>query len=100
MKLVAVDSVMLMMETGVAVYVQAILTGSTTSPDGNADYTFLIDGSVVGVFQHSPNGDTTYQFNQTVYQNTSLSNAPHVLVIESGASGKKSLILLDAVIYS
>ena len=89
-----------MLATGVAVYVQAILTGSTTSPDGNADYTFLLDGSVAGVFQRQPDGNTTYLFNQTVFSMEGLSNTSHVLVIESGAAGQKSLILLDAVIYS
>ena len=52
---------------GTAVYVQAILTGSTTSPNGNSDFTFFIDNVTSGAFHRAPNGDKPYQFNQTVF---------------------------------
>ncbi|KAL5533481.1 hypothetical protein ACEPAF_5257 [Sanghuangporus sanghuang] len=85
---------------GTAVYVQAILTGSITSPDGNSDFTFYIDNVTSGVFQRAPNGDNTYQFNQTVFSRTGLSNSLHTLTIESGRAGNKSLVLLDSIIYT
>ncbi|KAL5512007.1 hypothetical protein ACEPAH_5226 [Sanghuangporus vaninii] len=85
---------------GTAVYVQAILTGSRTSPDGNSDFTFYIDNVTSGVFQRAPNGDNTYQFDQTVFSKTGLSNSLHTLTIESGRAGDKSLVLLDSIIYT
>lgn len=89
-----------MLLIGTAVYVQVILTGSETSPDGNTDYTFSIDNENAGVFQQSPNGDSTYKFNQTVFSKTGLSNSLHTLTIESGHAGKKALVLLDSIIYT
>ncbi|KAL5490659.1 hypothetical protein ACEPAI_5493 [Sanghuangporus weigelae] len=85
---------------GTAVYVQAILTGSITSPDGYSDFTFYIDNVTSGVFQRAPNGDNTYQFNQTIFSKTGLSNSLHTITIESGRAGNKSLVLLDSIIYT
>ncbi|CDO70906.1 hypothetical protein BN946_scf184829.g14 [Trametes cinnabarina] len=86
---------------GVAVYVYCIVTRSSTSPDGNSDMTFSIDGQEVGRFVQPPNGDTTYDYNVPVYVNESLAAGPHQLVILNGQpNGNKSLILLDYVIYT
>lgn len=85
---------------GTAVYVQVILTGSERFPTGNSDYTFYIDNATSAVFQRAPNGDTSYQFNQTIFSKTGLSNSLHTLTIESGHGGQQSLVLLDSVIYT
>ncbi|KAL7285825.1 hypothetical protein ACG7TL_000934 [Trametes sanguinea] len=86
---------------GVAVYVFCIVTRSSTSPDGNSDMTFSIDGQEVGRFVQPPDGDTTYDYNVPVYVNTSLPPGPHQLVILNGQpNGNKSLILLDYVVYT
>ncbi|PAV23423.1 hypothetical protein PNOK_0049100 [Pyrrhoderma noxium] len=86
--------------TGVAVYVNVILTGSETSPDGNSDFTFLVDNATAGAFEKSPDGDKTYHFNQTIFSMSGLSNTSHTLSIEVGHSGNKSLVLLDSIIYT
>ncbi|KAL5528883.1 hypothetical protein ACEPAG_4857 [Sanghuangporus baumii] len=85
---------------GTAVYVQAILTGSITSPDGNSDFTFYIDNVTSGVFQRAPNGDNAYHFGQTIFSKTGLSDSLHTITIESGRAGNKSLVLLDSIIYT
>lgn len=77
-----------------------ILTGTESSPDGNTDYTFYLDNNIEDVFQKSPNGDSTYHFNQTVFSRDGLDNTLHTLTIEAGHSGKKALVLLDSVIYT
>ncbi|EJD06284.1 uncharacterized protein FOMMEDRAFT_166512 [Fomitiporia mediterranea MF3/22] len=85
---------------GAAVYVNCILTRSASSPDGNTDLTFFLDDTEAGVFQMSPNGDTTYHFNSTVFSMTGISNSSHTLRMESGLAGQKAMILLDSIIYT
>ena len=85
---------------GTAVYVNVILTGSTSAPDGNTDYTFKVDNVTKGEFQKSPDGNSTYLFNQTVFALTGLDNSLHTLTIESGHNKKKALVLLDSIIYT
>ncbi|KAI5117398.1 hypothetical protein M0805_004620 [Coniferiporia weirii] len=85
---------------GTAVYVVCILTGTSTSPDGNTDLTFKIDNATTSTFQRAPNGNATYLFNQTVFAQTGLPNTLHTITIESGHAGQKALILLDAIIYT
>lgn len=86
--------------TGVAVYVNVILTGSTSAPDGNTDYTFKIDNVTKGEFQKTPDGNSTYLFNQTVFAITGLDGGLHTLTIESGHNKKKALVLLDSITYT
>lgn len=87
---------------GTAVYVNCILTRSFTSPDGNTDMTFFIDNddNPTGVFQQSPNGDTSYQFGVTVFSATDLPPGQHTVRLEAGHAGKKALVLLDSIIYT
>ncbi|KAL5528884.1 hypothetical protein ACEPAG_4858 [Sanghuangporus baumii] len=85
---------------GIAVYVQVILTGSPNFPVGNSDFTFYIDNDEVGTFQKLADGDTSYQWNQTVFSKNDLSNSLHTLVIEVGRSDNESLFLLDSIIYT
>lgn len=85
---------------GVAVYVNVILTGSTSAPDGNTDYTFKIDNVTKGEFQKTPDGNSTYLFNQTVFAITGLDGGLHTLTIESGHNKKKALVLLDSITYT
>ena len=61
---------------------------------------FNIDGVPVGSFKLSPNNDTTISYNQTVFSGTNLSNEPHTIVITTGLSGQKALILLDKLVYT
>ena len=86
--------------SGTAVFVNVILTGSTSSPNGNSDFTFLVDNVGFGNFRQAPNGDSTYHFDQTIFSLTGLSNSLHTLTIESGHGGNRSLVLLDSIVYT
>ncbi len=77
-----------------------ILTGTTVSPDGNTDMTFLLDNEMVGSFSLAPNGSPGYIFNVPVYVNETLSPGFHNITILSGLAGSKSLVLLDRIIYT
>ncbi|KAI0651452.1 hypothetical protein C8Q79DRAFT_897976 [Trametes meyenii] len=86
---------------GVAVYVYCILTGTYSSPDSYSQLNFVIDGETVGEFMHQPNGDGTYYYNVPVYVNESIPAGTHSLQIVNGqAGGKKSLVLLDYIVYT
>lgn len=85
---------------GTAVYVSCITTGSSVSPDGNSDMTFYIDDVFAGVFEQSPNNNTSYNFGTIVFSKTDLADGNHTVRLEAGHSGIKSLVLLDAIIYS
>ncbi|TFK76726.1 hypothetical protein BDN72DRAFT_890540 [Pluteus cervinus] len=87
--------------TGSAVYVICALAQSTNFPAGNSDMTFFIDNDLVGTFELPAPGGTGYAYRVPVYSNTSLEPGRHQITIQNGhANGPKSLILLDAVIYS
>ncbi|EJD06217.1 uncharacterized protein FOMMEDRAFT_145466 [Fomitiporia mediterranea MF3/22] len=86
--------------TGIAVYVQVILTG--TIPNilvADSDFTFFIDDTLVGTFQNSTS-DLFYVYNQTIFSITGLSNSLHNFTIEVGRTGMASLVLLDSIIYT
>ena len=85
---------------GTAIYVYCIIFRTSTSPDGNTDMTFNIDGVSVGSFKLSPDNDTAISYNQTVFSGTNLSNEPHTIMITTGLAGQKALILLDRLLYT
>lgn len=87
--------------TGTAVYVFCTLALTTASPDGDSDMTFYIDGSIVGTFVHSAPGTSGYEYNVSVYSNTSLSPGFHNLVLQNGhTNGEKSLMIFDYITYT
>ncbi|KAI0751142.1 hypothetical protein C8Q80DRAFT_554988 [Daedaleopsis nitida] len=95
------DRIILMTFTGHAVYIfhlLAFVPGITTF----TDLRFYLDDQPVGQFIHefSPtlNGNAI-QYHVPVYVNTTLTNAPHTLLIR--ATGQTaSLVLFDQVVYS
>ncbi|EJD00599.1 uncharacterized protein FOMMEDRAFT_159347 [Fomitiporia mediterranea MF3/22] len=86
--------------TGTAVFVKCILTGSSRRPNGNTDLTFYLDNEETSTFRQTPNGDTTYEYNQTVFSATGLSDAEHNIRLETGHAGQQALVLLDSIIYT
>lgn len=81
-------------------YVYCIIAHSSTSPDGNSDMVFAIDGQTVGTYKLAPTGQTTYDYNVLVYGNSSISSGLHTLTVQNGeVGGAKSLILLDYIVY-
>ena len=85
---------------GTAVYVNCILTGSESRPNGNTDLTFRVDDVTLGSFEQTPDGDRAYRFGVTVFATTGLDNSVHTLSIESGRAGRRALVLLDSIIYT
>ncbi|KAI0719134.1 hypothetical protein C8T65DRAFT_61611 [Cerioporus squamosus] len=86
---------------GVAVYVFCIVPRSTSSPDGNVDMSFVLDGYQVGSYSRPPNGTDTYEYNVPVYVNKSLSAGNHVIQIHNGRfNGNQSTVLLDYIVYT
>ncbi|KAL0955663.1 hypothetical protein HGRIS_001889 [Hohenbuehelia grisea] len=83
--------------SGTAVYVFCVvdILGST-------DISFYIDGAAVGSFvQKAGESSQRYQYNTSVYANSSLPDGPHTLTIQNGRIGGGVVsILLDYVVYS
>ncbi|KAL0955662.1 hypothetical protein HGRIS_001889 [Hohenbuehelia grisea] len=82
--------------SGTAVYVFCVvdILGST-------DISFYIDGAAVGSFvQKAGESSQRYQYNTSVYANSSLPDGPHTLTIQNGRIGGGVVsILLDYVVY-
>ncbi|TFK93007.1 hypothetical protein K466DRAFT_168582 [Polyporus arcularius HHB13444] len=86
---------------GVAVYVYCIIPRSTSSPDGNVDMQFFLDGQEVGSYSRPPNGTDTYEYDVPVYVNKSLSAGNHVIELHNGkVGGNQSTVLLDYITYT
>ncbi|KAF9072770.1 hypothetical protein BDP27DRAFT_1400695 [Rhodocollybia butyracea] len=87
---------------GTAVYIFCALADSSTSPYGDSDMTFYIDGAIRGTFiQTAPGTPKVYQYSVPVFSLTSLSPGQHTLTIQNGhVNGTRALILLDEIIYT
>ncbi|KZP14249.1 hypothetical protein FIBSPDRAFT_796861 [Athelia psychrophila] len=84
---------------GTAVYAYCVLGNTVPKTVTLTNLTFLMDGELVGTYQHTPTTSADYQYNVPVYVATSLSNEQHVLTIEA-AGTTNSLILFDYVEYT
>ncbi|KAJ7590693.1 hypothetical protein C8J56DRAFT_782683 [Mycena floridula] len=86
---------------GTAVYVYVALANTLSSPTGNSDMSFLVDGVLLGTFVRPAPGEPGYLYNVPVFSVAGLSSGVHTLTIENGhVDGLKSLILLDYVVYT
>ncbi|KAK0470408.1 uncharacterized protein EV420DRAFT_1500511 [Desarmillaria tabescens] len=86
---------------GTAIHVTCILAKTTTSPFGNSDMSFYIDDILVGQFKKTAPGESGFEYNVTVYSNSSIPSGQHKFTIQNGhVGGIKSLLLLDALVYS
>ncbi|KAK0472180.1 hypothetical protein IW261DRAFT_1509424 [Armillaria novae-zelandiae] len=86
---------------GTAIYVMCILAQTTTSPTGNSDMSFYIDGNLVGQFIKAAPGESGFEYNVSVYSNSSIPPGQHSFTVQNGQiGGIKSLALLDAFVYS
>ncbi|KAJ3825276.1 hypothetical protein F5880DRAFT_1611250 [Lentinula raphanica] len=91
-----------MIFNGTAVYVFCALAESSTSPDGDSDMSFYVDGTLQGTFvKTAPGIDNTYEYTVNVFSIHSLMPGLHNLSIHNGhVNGSKSLMLLDKVVYT
>lgn len=86
---------------GTAVYVLCAIAQLSWSRPTNSNMTFLLDGQVAGVFLRAPSGPAGYEYNVTVFSQTNLMPGAHNLTIQNGhVNGTRSLVLLDAVLYT
>lgn len=78
-----------------------ILTGSVTSPDGNTDMRFLVDGNRIGDdLEIPPTGNATFVYNQIVFSHDGLPFGTHNIQIDVGYNNTKALMLLDMILYT
>ncbi|KAF8987739.1 hypothetical protein BDQ17DRAFT_1334870 [Cyathus striatus] len=89
---------------GTAIYVFCAISLSITSPTGYSNMTFYIDNELVGQFERVPPGfQGAYQYNVSVYSNTTLPAGEHAFMLQNGQFGNvgnKSLTLFDYLVYS
>ncbi|EKM60717.1 uncharacterized protein PHACADRAFT_168032 [Phanerochaete carnosa HHB-10118-sp] len=86
---------------GSGIYVYCTVAHTATSPDGNSDMTFFIDGQTMGSFELPPTGQADYDYNILVYANSSIPPGSHTFVLQNGRpGGAKSLVLLDYIAYT
>ncbi|KAJ3802630.1 hypothetical protein GGU11DRAFT_715709 [Lentinula aff. detonsa] len=87
---------------GTAVYVFCALAESSTSPDGDSDMSFYIDGSLKGTFvKTAPGNSNVYDYSIPVFSIDSLPSGMHNFTLQNGhVNGTKSLVLLDEIIYT
>ncbi|SJK99289.1 uncharacterized protein ARMOST_02580 [Armillaria ostoyae] len=89
------------MFNGTAIYVRCILAKTTSSPTGNSDMRFYIDDDLVGQFSQTAPGEPGFEYNVTVYYNSSIPAGMHRFTVQNGhVGGRKALLLFDAFIYS
>ncbi|KAF9463800.1 hypothetical protein BDZ94DRAFT_590542 [Collybia nuda] len=87
---------------GTAIYVYCALALTTSSPSGNSDMSFFIDGKPVGNFVRPAPNALGYEYNFLVYSNEVLPPNVHELSIINGRAGgsKALIIIIDRIVYS
>ncbi|KAJ3556234.1 hypothetical protein NM688_g2137 [Phlebia brevispora] len=86
---------------GSAIYAYCIISPSSGTLNGNVDMLFYIDGQTVGSFTRDTTGQTTFEYNVSVYANTSIPPGLHTFTLQNGRTdGETSLALLDYMVYS
>lgn len=60
---------------------------------------FFIDSVAVGTFEHQSDGSGAFEYNSLVYQNVTLPDEDHVLLIETSGSDA-AIIIFDHAIYT
>ncbi|KZP05468.1 hypothetical protein FIBSPDRAFT_1004719, partial [Athelia psychrophila] len=83
---------------GTAVYAYCVVPNTVQEATTLTNLTFLMDGQLVGTYEHIPMTSTNYQYNIPVYMNMSLSYQEHTPTIEA-AGTNTSVILFDYVAY-
>jgi len=72
---------------GTAIWVYGVVPNYVQYATTYVNVTFEMDGHKVGVYSHIPSTSDTYIYNVTMYQNTSLQNGLHTLVISPQGIG-------------
>ncbi|KAJ7151492.1 hypothetical protein C8R46DRAFT_1122167 [Mycena filopes] len=86
---------------GSAIYVFCALSRSSTSPAGNSDMTFYMDGVEVGAFVLPALGSAGFDYSVPVYVNSALPPGQHTFTLQNGhQDGASALAILDSIIYT
>jgi hypothetical protein len=84
-----------------AIYVFCIVPNYVEWTTTLANMTFTLDGRPAGIYFHTPIATSSeYQYNVTVYTETSLENAQHTLKVEAQAGTSSSYIAFDYALYT
>lgn len=86
---------------GTAAYVICALDHRIVGPHGLYDMYFFIDNRLAGTFFQEAPGTTGFDYNVTVFAIADLPPMEHNITIQNGrVGGPRSLMLLDAIIYT
>ncbi|EPT06108.1 hypothetical protein FOMPIDRAFT_1021181 [Fomitopsis schrenkii] len=85
---------------GTAIYIYGILPPPVQYTTTYVNVSVQLDGQVVGRFEHHNTGQTGYQYNVTVYQNTSLEHGVHNVVITARRDVNASYFAFDWAQYT
>ena len=89
--------------TGTAIYTYFVLPNARppnlTEAFPHTVFSFVLDGSAVGTFQHEPQPNTTFEYNFPVYSNMSIPDGQHQLQI-TAESTTSILVLFDYAVYT
>lgn len=86
--------------SGTAIYIYGILPPPVQYTTTYVNVSVQLDGQVVGRFEHHNTGQTGYQYNVTVYQNTSLEHGVHNVVITARRDVNASYFAFDWAQYT
>ena len=67
-----------------------------------ANYSYFMDGDLVGTFTRSPSGQPTFLYDFLLYANSTMPNGSHQFSVQNGEPGDlhPSLVLLDYAVYT
>ncbi|KIP01711.1 hypothetical protein PHLGIDRAFT_337342 [Phlebiopsis gigantea 11061_1 CR5-6] len=87
---------------GTAFYLYGVLSDFNDTISSIANYSYFMDGDLVGTFTRSPSGQPIFLYDFLLYANSSMPNGSHQFSVQNGKPGdsRPSLVLLDYAIYS
>ncbi|KAJ7036120.1 hypothetical protein C8F04DRAFT_954130 [Mycena alexandri] len=87
--------------TGTAIYVFFVVPNflADSGLASSISCEFFVDSVAVGTFDHQSNGSGAFEYNSLVYQNVTLPDGDHVLLIETKGADA-AIIIFDYAIYT
>ncbi|EED84926.1 predicted protein [Postia placenta Mad-698-R] len=85
---------------GTAIWVFGVVPNNVLYATTFVNISFELDGHTVGTFSHLPSESDAYQYNVTLYSNTSLEDAQHTLIITPRRDVNASYMAFDWAMYT
>ena len=85
---------------GSGLYIFFILANTVTGARMSTSVNFILDGVPASSFTHNATTSTSYEYNQTVFANSSIPNGLHTMKVEPVNNSVNVLILFDYLIYT